>query len=100
MFKMTLIALATFATLAVSASPSGTAAAETALTGNVLRKTLSGKTIYLKISGFELPIHYAAGGSMTGSMSTVVAALARGDGSSDRGKKLWSARARRHLREP
>jgi hypothetical protein len=86
MFKTTLIALATFATLALSASPSGADAAETSLTGNVLRKTVSGKTVYLKISGFELPIHYSAGGSMTASMSTVAAALARGDGSSDRGK--------------
>ncbi len=86
MLKTTLIALATFATLALGAPPSETAAAEAALTGNVLRKTVSGKTVYLKISGFELPIRYSAGGSMTGSMSMVAAALARGDGASDRGK--------------
>jgi hypothetical protein len=55
-----------------------------------LRKAVSGKTVYLKISGFELPIRYAASGSMTGSMSTVAAALARGDGASDRGK-WWIA---------
>src|SRR3546814_2182792 len=54
----TLIALATFATLALGASTSETAAAEASLAGNVLRKTVSGKTVYLKISGFELPIRY------------------------------------------
>jgi len=86
MFKTTLIALATFATLALGALPFETATAEDSLAGNVLRKTMSGKTVYLRISGFELPIHYSADGSMKGSMSTVAAALARGDGSSDRGK--------------
>ena len=90
MFKTALITLATFATLALSAAPSETAAAEAALTGNVLRKTVSCKTVYLRISGFELPIRYSAGGSMRGSMSTVAAALARGDGASDRGK-WWIA---------
>jgi hypothetical protein len=86
MFKRTIIALATFAALALGAAPTETASAEAALEGNVLRKTVSGKIVYLKISGFELPIRYSAGGSMTGSMSTVAAALARGDGASDRGK--------------
>jgi hypothetical protein len=86
MFKTALITLATFATLALSAPPSETAAAEAALAGDVLRKAVSGKTVYLKISGFELPIRYSAGGSMRGSMSTVAAALTRGDGASDRGK--------------
>jgi hypothetical protein len=78
MFKTTLIALATLATLALGASPSETAAAEASLAGNVLRNTVSGKTVYLKISGFELPIRYSAGGSMTGSMSMVAAALGAG----------------------
>jgi hypothetical protein len=59
MFKTTLIALATFATLALGAPPSETVAAEASLAGNVLRKTVSGKTVYLKISGFELPIRYS-----------------------------------------
>ena len=58
MFKTTLIALATFATLALGPLPFETAAAEATLTGNVLRKTVSGKTVYLQISGFELPIRY------------------------------------------
>ena len=86
MFKTTLIALATFATLALGAPPPETAAGEAALAGNVLRKTVSGKTVYLKISGFELPIRYSAAAAWTGSISTVAAALARGDGASDRGK--------------
>ncbi len=65
----------------------GTLAAEDgALTGDQLRKTVSGKTVFLKISGFELPIKYAANGRMTGKMSTVAASLSRGDGSSDSGK--------------
>jgi hypothetical protein len=66
LFKITLIALATFVTLALGASPSETAATEASLAGNVLLKTVSGKTVYLKISGFELPIRYSANGSMTG----------------------------------
>ena len=61
-------------------------AAETSLSGEALRNAVSGKTVFLKISGFELPIQYASGGTMKGSMGTVAAALARGDGSSDRGK--------------
>jgi hypothetical protein len=86
MFTTTVIALATFATLALGASPSETAAAEGSLARNVLRKTVSGKTVYLRFSGFELPIRYS-----TGSMSMVAAALARGDGAADRGK--WWAQA-------
>ena len=86
MFKTTLIALATFAALALGASPSETAAAEASLAGNVLRNTVSGKTVYLKISGFELPIRYSPNGSMAGSMGVVAASLAQGDSASDRGK--------------
>jgi hypothetical protein len=56
------------------------------LSGDELRKAVSGKTVYLKISGFELPIRYSTGGSMSGSMGAVAATLARGDGASDRGK--------------
>ena len=56
------------------------------LSGDELRKAVSGKTVYLRISGFELPIRYSAGGSMSGRMSAVAAALARGDGASDSGK--------------
>ena len=44
------------------------------------------KTVYLNISGFELPIRYSTSGRMSGKMSTIAASLARGDGSSDTGK--------------
>lgn len=64
----------------------GTLAEDAALTGDQLRKAVSGKTVFLKISGFELPIKYAPNGRMTGKMSTVAASLSRGDGSSDSGK--------------
>ena len=88
MFKTTLLAAATVTTLALGASLADAATAS--LAGDALRKAVSGKTVYLNVSGFELPIRYAPGGSMTGSMSTVAAALARGDGASDRGK-WWIA---------
>jgi len=90
MLKTTLLAAATFAALALGASLADVAvAAETksaSLAGAELRKAVSGKTVYLNISGFELPIRYSPGGTMTGSLGTVAATLARGDGASDRGK--------------
>jgi hypothetical protein len=61
-------------------------AGETALSGDVLRSAVSGKTVFLKISGFEFPIQYAPRGTMKGSMGTIAAAFSRGDGSSDTGK--------------
>lgn len=61
-------------------------AAPAALSGDELRQAVSGKTVYLKISGFELPIRYAANGRMTGKMGTVAASFSRGDGASDSGK--------------
>ena len=94
MLKTTLLAAATFTMLALGASLADAAPAaatkSASLSGVELRKTVSGKTVYLNISGFELPIRYSPGGAMTGSMSTVAAALARGDGASDRGK-WWIA---------
>jgi hypothetical protein len=36
------------------------------LSGEELRQAISGKTVYLNISGFELPIRYAANGHMSG----------------------------------
>jgi len=65
-------------------------AESTKLTGDELRKAISGKTVYLKISGFELPIRYAANGRMTGKMGTVAASFAKGDGAQDSGK-WWVA---------
>ena len=90
MFKTTLLA-ATVAALALSATSGFTGEAQAksvSLTGDQLRQAVSGKTVYLNISGFELPIRYSAGGTMSGSMGIVAAALARGDGASDHG--TWS----------
>jgi hypothetical protein len=54
------------------------------LTEDQLREAITGKTIYLKVSGFELPIH--CNGRMTGSMGAVAATFSRGDGSRDSGR--------------
>jgi hypothetical protein len=54
-------------------------------------KAVSGKTVYLRISGFELPIHYSPGGSMAGGMGGVAATIAREESASDRGKWWVSA---------
>jgi len=62
----------------------------TTLAGDELRRAISGKTVYLNVSGFELPIRYAANGRMSGKMSTVAASFSRGDGASDTGK-WWVA---------
>ena len=74
--------------LALAATASVAAPAQ--LAGDELRQAVSGKTVYLNISGFELPISYAANGRMSGKMSTVAASFARGDGAQDRGK-WWVA---------
>ncbi len=58
----------------------------TSLTEDQLRDSIIGTTIYLSISGYELPIHYKANGRMDGSMGTVAAAFSRGDGSRDSGR--------------
>jgi hypothetical protein len=73
------------------ALPATVSVAEPAqLAGDELRQAVSGKTVYLNISGFELPINYAANGRMSGKMSTVAASYSRGDGAQDRGK-WWVA---------
>lgn len=85
MFK-TLFTAAALTTLLLGASLTvGGAAAAPSLAGDELRQAVSGKTVYLKISGFEIPIRYSAGGTMTGRLGTLAAAFARGDGASDRG---------------
>lgn len=61
-------------------------AESTQLVGDELRAAVSDKTVYLKISGFELPIRYSPNGRMTGKMGTVAASFSRGDGSQDSGK--------------
>jgi hypothetical protein len=77
--------------VAASLVPAAAAFAEPAtLAGDELRQAISGKTVYLNISGFNLPIRYAANGRMSGKMSTVAASFSRGDGAQDRGK-WWVA---------
>lgn len=67
----------------------------TSLTEDQLREAIIGKTIYLNVSGFELPICYKANGRMTGSMGAgrmtgsmgaVAATFSQGDGSRDSGR--------------
>jgi hypothetical protein len=80
--------------LVVAASlvlPAAASLAEsTQLAGDELRQAISGRTVYLNISGFELPIRYAANGRMSGKMSAVAASFSRGDGARDSGK-WWVA---------
>jgi len=54
----------------VTADAGGPADA-TSLSADELRQAVTGKTVYLDVSGFELPIHYLANGRMSGSMGTV-----------------------------
>ena len=56
------------------------------LSGDELRQAISGKTVYLNVSGFELPIRYSSDGRMSGTIRTVAASFSRGDGDSDSGK--------------
>ena len=60
------------------------------LAGDELRQAVTGKTVYLNVSGFDLPIRYAANGHMSGRMGAVAASFSRGDGASDTGK-WWVA---------
>ncbi len=72
---------------AAIALPAVALAAESiSLAGDDLREAIVGKTVYLNISGFELPIRYLANGRMRGTMGAVAASFSRGDGSSDSGK--------------
>jgi hypothetical protein len=70
--------------IALPALPAGAEAIS--LAGEELRQAISGKTVYLNISGFELPIRYSPDGRMSGKMGAVAASFSRGDGMSDRGK--------------
>ena len=77
-------ALLLAAALAVPALP--VAAESVSLAGDELREAITGKTVYLNISGFELPIRYLANGRMRGKMGAITASFSRGDGSQDSGK--------------
>jgi hypothetical protein len=81
-------ALVIAAALALPALPA--TAGPISLSGDELREAISGKAVYLNISGFELPIRYSPNGRMSGTMGAVAASFARGDGASDRGK-WWVA---------
>jgi hypothetical protein len=63
-----------------------TLAGDTTLSADELRHAVTGKTVYLEVSGFELPIHYVGNGRMSGSMGTVAATLSMGDPASDNGR--------------
>jgi hypothetical protein len=66
--------------LAEATSPSDAPIVEAAsLTEDQLRQAIIGKTIYLNVSGFELPIRYKANGRMSGSMGAVAATFSQGD---------------------
>ena len=71
---------------ALSAAATAATAESVSLAGDELRSVVVGKTVFLNVSGFELPIKYAANGRMTGKMSTVAASFSRGDGAADSGK--------------
>jgi hypothetical protein len=89
----TMLLAAAVATLTLGISPSfaGQAQAKSiSLAGDQLRRAVSGKTVSLNISGFELPIHYSAGGIMSGSLGVIAAAFAGGESLSDRGS-WWVA---------
>jgi len=76
-----------FVAAAAIALPASLCTAEpVSLSGDELRQAISGKTVFLNVSGFELPISYSANGRMLGKLSTVAASFSRGDGSQDRGK--------------
>ena len=61
-------------------------AEQVTLSGDELRHAVAGKTVYLKVSGFDLPIRYAANGHMSGRINAIAASFSRGDGASDTGK--------------
>jgi hypothetical protein len=58
----------------------------TFLTEKELRQAIVNKTVYLNVSGFELPIRYKPNGRMTGNMGVVAATFSQGDGSRDSGR--------------
>jgi hypothetical protein len=58
----------------------------TSLTEDQLRQAIVGKTVYLNVSGLELPIRYKVNGRMTGNMGAVAATFSQGDGSRDSGR--------------
>ncbi|XSG82599.1 MAG: hypothetical protein ACPW61_02125 [Methyloligella sp. ZOD6] len=70
----------------VACAPAAAVAGGNSLSGDELRSAISGKTVYLRISGFELPIQYSANGAMRGTMGAVAASFSRGESTTDSGK--------------
>lgn len=69
----------------------GQAQAAETLKGDALRRTISGKTVFVATpAGLELPIRYRGGGSMTGFAGAQLASLAGEKVASDRGR-WWIA---------
>ena len=62
-----------------------TLAGVSSLSADELRRAVTGKTVYLDVSGFELPIRYLDNGRMSGTMGAVAATLSIGDPVSDKG---------------
>ena len=85
---MKIAALVIAAGLALPALPA--IAEPISLAGDELRQAISGKTVYLDVSAFGLPIRYSPNGRMSGTIGAVAASFGRGDGTSDRGK-WWVA---------
>ena len=80
--KRVLIAASMIMTVTVAAN----AASSGNLSGDALRKAVSGKTVYLRTQGVEVPISYRANGTMSGRLKAFVAALAGGTSPTDSGK--------------
>jgi hypothetical protein len=85
--KMEVMKLGAFLLASGLALPAAAATAEpTSLAGDELRRAVSGKTVYLNVSGFELPIHYAPDGRMSGKMGAAAASLSLHESASDTGR--------------
>ena len=73
-------------------APAAMAAKPQAMSGEALRKAVSGQTVYLKTEwGVRLPISYNTNGTMTGRLRALVAAMAGGASRADSGK-WWIAK--------
>jgi len=75
----------------LASGTSGVHASESGiLKGAALKKTVTGKTIYLRSQGIELPIAYRANGTMSGQLKAFAASLAGGISTKDSGR-WWIA---------
>ena len=76
-----------FATVVLLSGLAAASAQPGSLAGKELRKAVSGRTVYLKTGwGVELPIAYRSNGTMSGRLKAFAAAMAGGNGQTDRGK--------------